>query len=94
MNTIWKYDIPEEGLFDIEMPKDAKILSIGVQHKEPKMWVQVDTKNEKETRSFAMFRTGYDMDRVLKNLDLKYLGTFLVSDDKLVFHLFEIVGAS
>ncbi len=93
MKTIWKFDVPIEGIFEIEMPINAKILHVGVQSGKPEIWAQVDTAEKRDKRHFVMFGTGHEMDKVVENLDLQYLGSFLIAEDTLVFHLFEAVDA-
>lgn len=37
MRTIWKF--PVVSVFQLELPVDAEILSVQVQHERPQMWV-------------------------------------------------------
>jgi hypothetical protein len=82
--VIWKYEIPLEADFTIEMPKGARILKVMRQHELPVMWAMVDDTAEKEKRKFFVEATGSSFDKAGK-----YIGTCMVSNDRYVFHLFE-----
>lgn len=86
MRTIYKYAI-QPGKFDIHMPKGAKVLTVQTQHRQPQMWVLLDTSNEPERRGFVTFPTGGE---VPTDTHLDYIGTFQLNDGYLVYHLFEI----
>jgi hypothetical protein len=90
--VIWKYPIPDEAEFKIEMPKGAYILKVASQQVAPyetrlMMWVLVDDAAEKETRKFSIIGTGQSVEKMGE-----YIDTFLVMSDKIVLHLFEITG--
>ena len=88
MRTVWKYDIPKEQDFHINLPKGAEFLTIALQGTEPKMWFLVNDKKELfETRHFKLIGTGIPID---ESLNLQYLGTFLVWNDTIVIHVFEV----
>lgn len=81
---IWKYKL--DGVISkIEMPLDAKVLTIQTQNEVPHIWVLVNPENEVETRSFRIVGTGHPFD----DTDKKYIGTF--QDGPFVWHLFEDV---
>ena len=84
-NTIYKYPIPIQDYIKIDLPKNAEVLCVKTQNGEPYIWVLVDTDEEKETRDFRLFGTGNYFDLS----EYKYIGTFLIYDDLLVWHLFE-----
>lgn len=89
MKTIWKYAIPEESKFSLEIRlgvhgKNAKILDIREQQGIPKMWVLVDPDKKKYVRHFRIFETGEDIPDYME-----HIGTFHVGQARLVFHLFE-----
>lgn len=68
------------------MPKGAKILSLQMNNKMPCIWAIVNPNAEKEVRKFNIYGTGHN----ITEDDLKYIGTFQMHNDMLVFHLFEI----
>jgi len=89
MLTIYKYPIPIKDHFTLELPKDAKILTIQTQRGAPQLWAMVDSETEKETRYFKLGRTGYPLgDDYLRIIN--YIGTFQIENGILAFHIFEI----
>lgn len=86
MKTIWKYELPYEDNFSIQMPKAAKILDVQVQHEKPCIWALVDDYADTETRTFFLFGTGHPV----KPFNVKYIGTFQMKGGALVYHLFEL----
>ena len=89
---IWKYILPIKGSFAIEMPSDAKVLTIQTQNGLGCMWVLVDEDAKKETRMFRTIGTGQTVDLVeLGAIGLTaYRGTY--QRDGLVWHIFEKVN--
>lgn len=89
MQTICKFPVKLKGIQEIEMPKDAKILTVQKQSNEPFIWAIVNSENEQEKRVFQIVGTGnpfeYDESK-------KHIGTFLTDFDSYVFHLFELTG--
>jgi len=89
MLTIFKYPVPIEDHFALELPKDAKILTVQIQRDTPQLWAMVDSETEKETRHFRLSGTGHPLgDDYLRIIN--YVGTFQIESGALVFHLFEI----
>ena len=83
--TIWKYPItPNENMF-IDMPKGAQIIHINTQHGSPHLWAIVDPSEPKETRVFGVYGTGHTLPESPKS----HVGSFLMYNDNLVFHVFE-----
>ncbi len=83
--TIYKYEVPITDSFDLELPKDAQILSVQTQHDRTYIWCLVETNNRKVPVHFELRGTGHDC----TNLEsLKYVGTFQLRNGALVFHLF------
>jgi hypothetical protein len=85
MKTIWKYKFDIQDDFVIEMPKNANILTVQIQHDSPCIWALVETENSIEDRHFKLFGTGHQM----YYIDIKYVGTFQMRTGNLIFHLFE-----
>ncbi len=90
MRTIYKYPIPIEGAFEIELPKEAMILSFQCQNGVPCIWAMVETGFVEEERSFRLFGTGHPIERIPNDRSLHYIGTAQQSQTPpLVWHLFE-----
>jgi hypothetical protein len=81
--SIWKYDLQvEEGMQSIEMPRDAKILTVGAQGQTLCIWAEVVQSNAKEIREFMVLGTGWELPP-----DHNYIGT--VQIPPYVWHIFE-----
>lgn len=86
--VIWKYKVQPE--FKLDLPVDAQVLSVNVQHDRPQMWVLLDAEAPKVERQFISIATG---ERIGME-PLRYIGTFLIANGMLVFHLFEVRGSN
>ncbi len=84
MKTIWKYPIEIHEYFCIEMPIDAKILTIQNQKGIICMWALVNPDKRLERRCFRIYPTGQPVE-----FYGDYIGTFQISDGDIVLHLFE-----
>ena len=88
--TIWKYVL--KPICALEMPKGAQILSVHAQassvHEDICMWALVDPTQTKEIREFAVFGTGHP---VPPGANMKFLGTAMLNEGRLVFHVFEVL---
>ena len=89
MLAIFKYPITIEDHFTLELPKNARILTIQTQRGIPQLWAMVDSETEKETRSFRLSGTGHPLGEDYLRI-INYIGTFQIENGALVFHLFEI----
>jgi hypothetical protein len=91
MHTIFKYPIPAVGKFSIDLPHDAKVLSVQAQHNEPFLWalVSADKLVFKTSKTFRSFGTGHQINENPETLH--YIGTFQLDEGNFVGHLFEIV---
>ena len=89
MKTIWKYPLKVTDWQQIELPVDYEILSIHTQHNNPCLWILVDPDNRKEKISIRTYGTGHliDLDKLNK---LQFIGTYLIHQETLVFHVFSI----
>lgn len=84
--TIWKYEIVNKSIQQIELPENAQVLTVQLQDGFPCIWALVDSSKPLKTREFHLYGTG----QPIKECDtLKYVGTFQMIDMGLVFHLFE-----
>lgn len=84
MKAIFRYEL--SPVCAISLPKGAVILSVHAQQDDIQMWALVDPKEwELETRCFRVYPTGEPFD----STGLTFLGTALLEDGDLVFHVFE-----
>jgi hypothetical protein len=82
MNTIWKYTIPIEDSFALNMPREATSLHVDMQAGVPTLWALVDTTAPNEERIFHIVGTGHEVPRYTC-----YVGTFQMG--MFVWHLWE-----
>jgi len=86
MYSIWKYHIPLEDYFNIELPKNSMILEVNTQDNKPTMWVLVETNVDLEKRYFRMFGTGQKFETIS---GLSHIGTIQMFKGDFVWHVFE-----
>ena len=92
MRTIWKYIIPMEETFEIEMPSDREFLSLDVQGGFPHMWVAVDPDSGTFVRKFHLVGTGNPIPEETQiHHELVFRGSFQMTGGAFVFHVFEEV---
>lgn len=84
--VIWKYEVTPNMM--LNLPYDAQVLSVQVQYGKPQMWILLDPDTSKVARRFMSVPTGLEFE---VNTNFKYIGTFLINNDSLVFHLFEVL---
>lgn len=85
-DTIWKYRIPVEHSFTLEMPCGSVPLSVGVQDGAPVLWAAVDTSfGKQEQHRFYLCRTGRPLP---KDDKIRFIGMFQ-GEQLGVFHLFD-----
>ena len=82
MKTIWKVAITPFG--SVQLPAGAHLLSVAVQADRPYAWALVDPKRPLHSYRLHVFGTGH---QVTDNPG-RFLGTFLLPEDGLVFHVF------
>jgi hypothetical protein len=90
IETVHKYPFPCDGIFDLEMPEGALILTVQVQGGQPCIWARVYPSAPKVTRHFRLVGTGHSLEG-----NLWYRGTFQLQlvGGQFVFHLFEEIRA-
>lgn len=88
MLKVFKYPVPVADLFELEMPKDAQILTVQIQGEDIQMWALVDPESPTELRQFRLAGTGHSIS--VKHTVKRYIGTFQIRGGRLVFHLFEV----
>ena len=85
--SIWKFKLSGEVSQKISIPKEAKILSVEIQHNEMVVYAMVNTTiKETEQRKFRIIGTGDTTDASINNY--VFLGTVLMADGEYVFHVF------
>jgi hypothetical protein len=88
MVTVYKYPIPIEDEFTLDLPIHSQILKVECQHGRPCMWALVCPTHPTETRRFRLAGTGHpitqDPDR------MTHLATFQMAQGALVWHVFEV----
>lgn len=88
MKRIFKYPVPIEDVFALNMPRGAQPLSVQMQGDKPHLWALVDPDAELRLRYFCVIGTGHPIAEV----PLAFIGTFQMHGGSLVFHLFEATG--
>jgi hypothetical protein len=88
---IYKYTIPVEDYFSLDLPAGAKILTVQAQRDEPQIWALVDSGQQSNVRhNFRVAGTGHN---ITEDGDgLNYIGTFQLFRGDFIGHLFEIIG--
>lgn len=79
--VIYKYELTPTG--NVSMPMGAEILCVKVQKLNPVIYAKVDPIAKMETRKFYIVPTGDPVP------DAFYIGTVLLNNDSLVFHIFD-----
>lgn len=99
MRSIYKYDIVEAKDGIIEGPI-TKLLHVGAQHNNIKVWAEIDTNAPIRKFQILPLGTGWNLDtgRADKQCVLDthtYMGTVMLANGNLVFHVYgtEIVPA-
>lgn len=88
--TIYKYDLEVTDEQVLELPANAEILTVQMQHDAPKLWAIVDVPQRSATvqnRRIAIYGTGHAMNQSASH---RYIATFQMRDGSLVFHVFEL----
>ena len=87
IKRIYKYKIPVQDEFTMELPQGAYILTVQSQREVPCIWAVVDPDAPLEPICFRVAGTGHDIEW---DTVKRYIGTFQLCGGDLVFHLFEI----
>lgn len=85
VRTIWKFDVLVADQFELDMPADAHVISVQVQHGSVRMWAVVNPTAALTKRKFHVLGTGH----AFKGQPGNFIGTFQLQGGDLVFHLFE-----
>ena len=91
MLKVYKYTIPVEDYFSLDLPAGAKILTVQAQRDEPQIWALVDPEERTMVpHNFRVAGTGHDIKEYKDSLI--YIGTFQLIEGNFIGHLFEIIG--
>ncbi len=88
MQNVFKYTIPMEDYFSLDLPEGAKILTVQEQHGGAQIWALVNPDNPTETRNFRLAGTGHPIKESPDTLN--YVGTFQLAGGSFIGHVFEI----
>ncbi len=89
MKKIYKYNVPIQDGFTLELPDGYKILHFGMQDKKAYLWVLVDPDSKLFISCrFQIKGTGHSID---ESELMNYVGTIITNNDRLVWHLFRVV---
>lgn len=90
MQTVWKFVLTLVDRPVVEMPAGAQVLSVAVQGDQVCLWARVDPDEPKELRHFRCLGTGHAFSEADQDTLGRFVGTVLLMDGGLVFHLFEL----
>lgn len=85
--TVWKYPLAMETQPTVEMPVGAEILHVGEQYGRLCLWALVNTSAPVTRRRFLVAGTGHDVPASASRG--RFIGTALMHDGGLVFHVWE-----
>ena len=85
MKKIYKYPLEITDAQMIEIPEGAEVLTVQLQEETPCLWAKVSPANKLVKYRVRIIGTGHAIydDETLG----KYVGTFLIKEDKGVFHV-------
>ncbi len=87
--TVYKYEVPADDNFTLEMPAGAQCLSVQAQYEKPFLWALVDPGARKTKRQFRLAGTGHAIAH--DSAALRFIGTAALHGGALIFHLFEVL---
>jgi hypothetical protein len=91
MNIIYKYSLPVQEKFSIELPAGATIIRVDDVDGQFWLWAIVDPQADKEARRIECYKTGQAIETPLEHL--KYLGCCkLFIMQELCLYMFENIS--
>lgn len=84
--TIWKFNIDVRDSQRVILPSQSELLSVATQDGHICIWALVDPRQPNCEREIVMRGTGHTAEG-LKGRD--FIGTVLIANDSLVFHVFD-----
>jgi hypothetical protein len=86
-DTFWKFPIPIEDDFVIEIPRGSIPLSVDLTADGPMVWAAVSSRTkQKERHRFHLRGTGHPLPNLMA---YRFVGTFQIPRLGLVYHLFD-----
>jgi hypothetical protein len=82
--SVWKTILRIANVQDIEVPKDAELLTARDQHEQICVWFKCNPANPTTKRRIAMVGTGHPVPE-----GARYVGTGFLDGGQLVVHVFE-----
>jgi hypothetical protein len=89
MKTIHKYVLEADDQVTVQAPIGRRPLTVAVQRGKLCVWALVDTDQPMEPWKFRVLGTGHPFDD-FDPLTHEYLGTVLIHNDSLVFHVYQV----
>jgi hypothetical protein len=86
IRVIYKYEIPKQGQFSLDLAVDTEILTVQVQNQSLCLWALLNQSSPKRRRDFVWIRTGEE----IEHKSMSYIATIQVDAGKKVVHLFEL----
>ena len=83
---IWKWELKITDLQTVDMPRDAKIMSVQMQSGKLCLWAMCWPINPTRPRNIAIYGTG----NPVPNDPGEYIGTAQQHDGALVWHVFDL----
>lgn len=90
--VVWKYPLTMDHEQVLDLPANAHILCVQIQHDRPCIWALVDSTLPHERRKIVIVGTG-NHDAALAGL-LNYIGTFQTNAGGFIWHVFEDVDSA
>lgn len=89
MKTIWKFELTPNRIQSIPLPFGAQILTVQTKNDNaPLLWALVDPDMPNQERYLGVYTTN----TAVPDNPGRYIGTFLIYEGSLEFHLFEMDG--
>jgi hypothetical protein len=83
MKSIWKYDIPLQDKFTLDIPENFTVLTVQVQHGVGRLWAEVYPENPMKTATLYVFGTGHPLPYEFTGW---HIGTFVAGS--FVWHVY------
>jgi len=91
MKTIWKFELTPNRVQSVPLPSGAQILTVQARNDSaPLMWVLADPDLPPRERYLGIYTTN----TAVPDDPGRYIGTFVIYDGSLEFHLFEMAEPS
>jgi hypothetical protein len=87
MQYIYKYPLAPADRQTVELPKGARMLSVGDQGGSVFLWALVNPELPTTNRKIRCIGTGHPIAKI--DPDIRFLGTVMLLGGSLVFHFFE-----